>query len=394
MNREEQVLIELLKHFIHRTAPIVPKETDWDEVVYLASANSVMGIVSYMIVRYQLEEEEEILHAAKKCYERIYRRFEYLSRKTDELCAVLSGNGIDHLRLKGAAIRELYPIPQFRSFGDVDILIRKEDREKSRRLFHEMGFSEIAAWEPIFCYRRKYEFYEIHSELLEWEIPRKPQCGEFFRQPWENTQRRSETEYCFTPEYNFLYLLTHLAKHLNSEGAGIRMYMDLAVYLQHYGDAMDWDQIRNELAEMDLLEFGQTALYAVQEWFGVSCVLSDTEKSPDFMDRFAHRTLQGGIYGNQDKDSGTLDLGKEIRASGKTRRFSAVMKRVFPPARQIAPRYTYLKKRTWLLPVAWVHRIVINRDLFASRYSEIREILRADPEEAKEWSRLLRETGL
>ena len=34
------------------------------------------------------------------------------------------------------------------------------------------------------------------------------------------------------------------------------------------------------------------------------------------------------------------------------------MKTVFPPARQLAGRYPYLKEKPYLLPVAWINRIL------------------------------------
>ena len=34
-------------------------------------------------------------------------------------------------------------------------------------------------------------------------------------------------------EVNFL---THIAKHISSSGAGIRMYMDIAVFIRHLGE--------------------------------------------------------------------------------------------------------------------------------------------------------------
>ena len=61
-------------------------------------------------------------------------------------------------------------------------------------------------------------------------------------------------------EEHFIFLLFHLAKHLNSSGAGIRMVLDLAVFLKKYQDSMDWEFIRKELAGIRLQDFAEHIL--------------------------------------------------------------------------------------------------------------------------------------
>lgn len=43
-------------------------------------------------------------------------------------------------------------------------------------------------------------------------------------------------------EYHFCFLIYHIAKHLSSTGAGIRMFLDIAVFLRCYGKEFDWKQ--------------------------------------------------------------------------------------------------------------------------------------------------------
>lgn len=394
MDREDQTLIELLNCFIHRKEPQIPVDIDWDDVVYLAAINSVLGIISYMISRFRLEEDEEVLAACKAYYEKSYRHYHRLIGKKNELVALFQKQGIDHVLFKGAVVRELYPIPEFRSFGDIDILIRKEQREQSRQLMKENGYDESDAWEPVFTYKKGREYYELHTELLETDLPGKPRCRESFLSPWEHAVCVEEHSYRFTKEFHFRYLLTHIAKHFVGSGAGIRMYMDLAVYVMHYGKDMDWNAIRADLEEMGLLEFAETAMTAVKVWFSVESPLAVSDKSEEFLDRFTEHTLYGGTFGKQDKDSGTLDLSKEQRRTGKNNRVIIVLKRLFPPAKQIEPRYTYLQKRPWLLPVAWIHRFIITGGSRERHKKELKQILTSDVKEAEEFNRILQESGL
>lgn len=394
MQTEQQVLISILEHFIHKTAPRLPEEINWDDVVYLAAINSVLGIVSYMIHKYQLEEEEEILEACKSCYEREYRLNRWKVKKLNELVSELQNADIAHVLFKGSVVRDYYPIPEFRSFSDIDILIRKEDRGKSRKLMKKLGFNESDAWEPVFTYKKDWEYYEIHTELLETDIPGKPGCRESFRNPWEHVVSRDDRSWQFTEEFHFRYLLTHLAKHLSGSGAGIRLYLDLALFAMRFGKTMDWEQVEEDLREMDLLEFAYTVMTAVKTWFGVDSPLAVTDRTEEFLEEFAESTLYGGTFGRDDKDPGMIRLSKEEVQSGKMNRVAILMKRLFPPAKQIEARYTYLQNRPWLLPVGWIHRFIITWSSHGRHQQELKAIFTADPEEARQWNEIRKKAGL
>lgn len=394
MQTEQRVLLSILKSFIHRTKPQLPGDINWDDVVYLASINSVLGIVSYMIYKYQLEEEEEVLEACKSCYEREYRLNRWKVKKLNELIRIMKDEEIDHVLFKGAVVRDYYPIPEFRSFSDVDILIRKEDRGNNRKLMKNHGFAESDDWEPVFTYKKDWEYYEIHTELLETDIPGKPGCRESFQKPWDHVVPREAYSWQFTEEFHFRYLLTHLAKHLSGSGAGIRLYLDLAVFVMRFGKTMDWEQVESDLRKMDLLEFARTAMTAVKAWFDVDSPLAVSNRSEEFLEEFAESTLYGGTFGRDDKDPGMVRLSKEEVQSGNMNRAVIVLKRLFPPAKQIEARYTYLQRHPWLLPIGWIHRFIITWGSLGEHQQELKAIFTADPEEAKQWNEIRRKAGL
>ena len=71
-----------------------------------------------------------------------------------------------------------------------------------------------------------------------------------------------------------------------------------------------------------------------------------------------HDSLCGGVYGSNDLThlhSATVTL-NAVKAS-RTGEKSGVLRTVFPKRAYLERRYPYLKKRPYLLPVAWVQRI-------------------------------------
>lgn len=77
------------------------------------------------------------------------------------------------------------------------------------------------------------------------------------------------------------------------------------------------------------------------------------------MEPLLHDSLCGGVYGSNDLTrlhSSTVTL-NAVKAS-RTGEKSSVLSTVFPKREYLEHRYPYLKKRPYLLPVAWVQRIV------------------------------------
>lgn len=68
--------------------------------------------------------------------------------------------------------------------------------------------------------------------------------------------------------------------------------------------------------------------------------------------------------------------------------------RLFPAADTIQNRCTYLQKYPWLLPAAWVHRLVKTRGRFHDHTMEARGILSANKEAVQKLSRVYEAIGL
>ena len=70
--------------------------------------------------------------------------------------------------------------------------------------------------------------------------------------------------------------------------------------------------------------------------------------------------MSGGLYGVVDEDrlhSGSMTL-DAVAAQKRGRRRRSLAASLFPPASSLAGRYPSLRKRPWLLPLAWVQRTV------------------------------------
>lgn len=393
MEAEYQYLVHLLGAFLREETPEISDTVDWQKLLRLAQIHNVTGILGYMGKKYPICGDPQVKpHLRSLCLNTI-AIFARRNAMADALAAELEKAGIDHILMKGYVLRDVYPVPELRSFNDIDMVIRLEDRKRCDARMLELGFQRHTDWEPVYSYVRGNELYEIHTEIMEIDVSETGAQQAYFRKYWEFAQPVREHSYRFTPEFHFLYLLTHIAKHVHGSGAGIRMYLDVAAFIRHYGDGIDWNWIRRELRVLKLSRFADVVFTAVEDWFGIRCPAAFDRISREVLAPFFLFTMEAGVFGHYQRDTAVTALKHEDSGDGSSR-FRQVLRKTFPKAETIESRYTYLQDKPWLLPAAWVHRLIKNKEKLPQRTRQMQQILEADSEEVRKMRNLMRDIGL
>ena len=393
MQMEYRYLLHLLRAYLHRDIPEACADVDWQKLTQLAGIHHVSGILGTMVKQYPICPDDRIKTALwKRCLGTV-QVFTQRMMLADNLVSALEEAGIDHILMKGYELRNLYPDPDLRSFNDIDIVIRPEDRRRCDELMLSRGFLRHTDWEPVFSYVLKDELYEIHTDIMEIDVAEVGSQQAYFRQMWDHAHPVREHSYRFTPEFHFLYLLTHIAKHVHGSGAGVRMYLDIAAFIRHYKDSADWVWISEQLEVLQLKRFADVVFAATEHWFGVRCPVARGEVREDVLDEFLVFTMEAGTFGHYQRDAALVNL-KNTDAGRNGFRVRQILKTAFPSAKTIESRYTYLQDRPWLLPAAWVHRLVKNRDRLEQQTQELHQVFRADAEQVRSLQKLMRSIGL
>lgn len=393
MNDAERYLLFVLRGFVQGEDP-GPFSGDWQQLYTLSMMHSVTGILGHSVMSYPHDDSAPIAQMMRRQCLQTMALFSQRGEAMSKLTKALSDEGIDHLLFKGYVVREYYTIPELRTFGDIDFLIHPEDRRKCDALMKQRGFEPKEDWEPVFSYIRGAEFYEIHSHVLETDISERADYREYFSHIWDYAIQKSEHTFVLRPEYHLLYLLTHIAKHIHGSGAGARMYLDIAFFLKHFGDSLDWVWFRGELEKLNFYDFTNMVFTFVKREFGVESPIPlcpvDERTYQDFLDF----TMAGGTFGKFGRDSAVIQLKNQDIGVENVSKVKTLMHRIFPRASTIEARYTYLQKNPWLLPVAWVHRLIKNKDRLGRRVKEVQNIVNADTEEVLKYKRIYQELGL
>lgn len=393
MNEEEVYLLKVLKGFVLDENPGVFCG-DWNKLTRLANIHSVIGILGYSVMNQPDVTSAQIVDSMRKQCLQTIALISQRSANMKELIRQMNNKGITHLLFKGYIVKDYYPIPELRTFGDIDFLIHPEDRQICDELMLQQGFVKKTDWEPVYSYKRGAEYYEIHTDVMEVDVSDKADYKDYFHHIWEHAHLTNSYTWELSPEFHFLYLLTHIAKHICGSGAGIRMYMDIAVFIKHYGNELDWKYIQDELDKLKLTDFANITLTVVQKYFGVKCPIALSKIDDSLLEDFIEFTMAGGVFGYVGRDSGLIALKNYERSEESVSRLHTLKNRLFPNAVNLENRYTYLQGRHWLLPFAWIHRFFKTKNTWSYHSKEAKSIMNTDSEEVLKLKRIYKAIGL
>ncbi len=398
MNGIYQKYLAVLRAFVGNGVPEAVSSEEWPKLWELARINNTMGILCSVYMHHPQLIPDEIRPSLRKlCFSEIglYTQRAELMRN---LAEKFSKNGIDCLYFKGFVVRNYYPVPELRTFGDVDFVIRKEDRQKSDQLMKQLGYEPKDTWEPAYSYRKGAEYYEIHTDVMEVDVSDQADYMGYFQSIWEHTRPAEVVNlphaWEFTPEFHFLYLLTHIAKHISGSGAGVRMYLDIAFFVKHFGNGVNWQWIAKELERLRLDTFANMTLTAVKQWFGVESPLKLKAVEETVMADFLDFTMAGGVYGYVGREKGLVFLKQQNRNQEEVSKTKTLLYHAFPPVSSMKNRYSYLQKHPWLLPAAWGHRLIGSWKDWGRFARNTKDILDADEASVAKLKRIYKELGL
>ena len=381
-------LTELLRAFVLDSEP---RSADPAALIPAAKLQNLLPVLAYMNKKRHLFSDENTNAALNRQLRQTIFLHNQRYAAFEELSKALSDAGIDHLPVKGWYLRSLYEVPELRTFGDIDVLIRKEDRQRAHALMLARGYDVKTDWEPTYAYQRGTELYELHTNLMDASLDDRSDLPAYFADAWRHARLVSGR--CFEPEaeFHFLYTLCHLAKHLYTGGAGLRMYLDAALFVHRCGKGMDWTAIRREMEALKLGDFLDTVLTCCESWFGVTapCAFRRTEAAGELLTY----TLDADLFGKL-RDKSVVQMRNRRENADSDGRAKAVRRILFPPYEALVKRYTYIEGRKWLIPAALVHRAAVNLKNLSARTRTIRTIARTDREQVDTYDEFMNRIGL
>ncbi len=310
-------------------APLLPALMDF------AERQQVLPLIADGLLRMPIFAETDAA-VAVACRAGAYAAHGALQTEVAErLLDALEAAGIRHMPLKGYGLKTLYPSPDFRVMGDVDILVTPRDRARIEALLGQMRYAQGKESD------HEYHWFSpegVHIELHKSLIPTYDRdLYAYFGDGWSRARPVSGFAHRMelSPEDTYVYLVAHMAKHCRGGGVGMRYAVDLYVFRR--ACLPNEDGVARELRAVGLEEFEQNVRRLCRFWF------ADGD-ADDVTRLLEERLFSGGVYGNPEEAS--VSEGTRARQMWRA---------IFPAYATMCHRRGRPFGR-WQLPFRWVAR--------------------------------------
>lgn len=333
MLKQQKFFFEFLRFSIG-SAKEIPgslKEADWKELYAIAKKQALLGVLFHGIRRLpkELAPEQKLLMQWMVMAEMIRKQNIRLFQDSVKVCKNFENKGFANCILKGQGNALLYPDPYMRTPGDIDIYLSCGRRKIMKYVdqvcpnqvmrYHHVDFPVMKTAIEVH-FTPSYMFFPIHnSRMQKW----------FGKVMGEQCNYRVSLPDGYgditVPQvsFNAIYILSHLYRHIFTEGIGLRQLLDYYFVLVNWHTDLtnltdsnkslpqmtqintDLDTLRHKLKYLGLWKFAQAVMFVMKEVFGLSedrmIAPMDERKGRFLLDEI----MRGGNFGQYDDRMGS-----------------------------------------------------------------------------------------
>ena len=276
LNTTQIALIEAIKASLFGIEPNYPANTDWDEVVKEAKAQTVLGIISLVIPVNDVSVE-----IGKATYMRILY-------EQDKLIKLLDNNNIPCVILKGCVAAQYYPKPYLRAMGDVDFLVPHDKFYDAVNVLEDNGYKyehgkdengNRPEHERHFSYSKNGIKFELHHHFSSTGY-----CIDDILEKAINKREYRDLDGYKIPVLpyveNGLVFLGHINQHLKYEKLGLRQILDWAMYVLVELNKTKWNDVFIPVVEnVGLEKLAVNVTQMCNRFLGLPAIVDFSNKS-------------------------------------------------------------------------------------------------------------------
>lgn len=259
--------------------------------------------------------------------------------------------GIWYLPLKGAVLKDLYPMIGMRQMADNDILCDASRTADVRAIMESHGFETDKAYghgaHDSFFKPPVYNF-EMHRTLFSANHDKR------IRSYYENVKGRlkcvdgKEFERRFSDEDFYVYMIAHEYKHYSGGGTGLRSLLDTYVYILNKGKTLDWDYISGEIEKLGITDFESKNRSLALHLFCGDALSCEDQSMLDYV-------ISSGTYGTVEN---RVNNGIAKKGDGIIGKVRYVFSRIFLPLDVVRSSFPLFIKYPVLLPFLPFYRAI------------------------------------
>ena len=333
MLKQQKIFFDFLR-FCIGSAKEIPgslKKVDWKELYAIAKKQALLGVLFHGIQRLpkELVPKQKLLMQWMVMAEQIRKQNIRLFLDSVKVCLNFENEGFANCILKGQGNALLYPDPYMRTPGDIDIylsggrrkIIKYVDQVCPNQVmrYHHVDFPVTKTAIEVH-FTPSYMFCPIHNRRMQkwFEEVMGEQCNHRVSLP----DGYGEIHVPHV-SFNVIYILSHLYRHIFTEGIGLRQLLDYYFVLVKWHTDLtnltdsnkslpqmteintDLDALRHKLKYLGLWKFAQAVMFVMKEVFGLSedrMIAPMDEREGRFL---LAEIMRGGNFGQYDDRMGS-----------------------------------------------------------------------------------------
>lgn len=339
------------------------EKVDWPAIFTLANQQKLLPILFEAVRKMPAAEENVALFAVTK-QQVIGQVLNQTVRSAEfaDLYRKLRTVGLHPIVVKGQLCSRLYPLKDHRISADDDLYIPDaefmtcHEQLLANGLTTDTPADELSTADEVSYTKGGSPLYiELHRHLFDSSEDAHDELNHFFA---DLNPVEIDGFLAMPPHEHLLYLILHAYKHFVRSGIGLRQFCDIGLWAWEYHDEIDWQRLHDQCARVHAATFAAAAFRIARDYLGIEFDLPAPWSDAVDAEPLLHDSLCGGVYGSNDLTrlhSSTVTL-NAVKAS-RTGEKSGVLSTVFPKREYLERRFPYLKKRPYLLPVAWAQRL-------------------------------------
>lgn len=394
MTYEFQYLMQLLgSASTGKSANLPDRELDWDKVFELAQEQMLMPLVWYALKTNPVLNS----YADKITSGESDLLLEVISDSAARSAMVsllekMENEGIHSIVVKGFAVAESYSSPEARISSDTDILIAPEDELKAQEFLKANGFKVEPRWDNghhFSAYNPLMGLLEVHIQLYDdiaedvWfaDIP----TDTLVCEQHKKVCTPDGAYYTLGDTDHLIFIILHMIKHFILCGMSLRMMLDTAVFMSSKKEFLDFNRIWSVMRSLKYDGFLNSVLWSMIKYCNFS---ADDFKGIEVFDSEKIELIltdveKGGWLGKNDytaRKESWQEYSRLIFEEKKGRihyfiymlkwQIGLSLKSLFPAKTRMIKDYPCLERRSILLPLVWLHRIIFKS---IPRYMKLKE---------------------
>lgn len=332
MASQQRVFFEFLQFCVGSVneIPTSTKEADWEVLYAMAQKQALVGVLFHGIkgLPKELAPDTHLLLQWLGVAQKIRQQNIRLFMDSAKVCKNFKQEGFRNCILKGQGNALLYPDPYMRTPGDIDIYLAG-GRERVMKYIDKVCPNQVMRYHHVdfpvlktaieVHFTPSYMFFPVHNRRMQkwFEEAMDLQCSNMVTLPDGYGEISVPTV-----NFNVIYILSHLYRHVFTEGIGLRQLLDYYYVLTSSNVKPDilsgkpnkeslnhpsiFD-IQDTLHHLGLWKFARAVMYVLHEVFGLPAekmVAPMDEKEGKFL---LSEIMRGGNFGQYDTRLGSKE---------------------------------------------------------------------------------------